>query len=91
MNIIDIYYLTNKGGEWLNQGIQFNEHDLQLDNWKYKIDKYILENKRQSILIERELKIEDPDISLTLDIIDIDCDVELWMKISNYIDKLLNY
>lgn len=88
MNIIQLYYLTDNGCDWLNQEIYFDNHDLKGDNWKHKIDKYVLETQNHAKALEDKWKGNGEDVSLWLDSIPLDIDTEFYKKIVNYIDKL---
>ena len=92
MNAINFYYVTEYGSEWLNEKIVFEGSDLVGDNWKYKVDKYVLENKSEAKKLENKWRANGEDVSLFLDCetnpFDTSCDMEFFRKVASYMDAL---
>ena len=82
--MIILQYVTDKGFEWLDKEITFNDLD-----WKSVIDNYILENEPVSNSLVNKWNQYGEEVSMFPDVIRINVSDILWDKIYKYVEGLV--
>ena len=83
MNQIRLYYLTTNGCEWLEETT-----DVSRDNFKEVIRDYIERNGGVAERLERKWRVNGEDVSLFLEVDNVDSSPLFFNEIWNEVDNL---